>query len=49
MFSSVGAGTDITHMLLGGNLSATAFHTMGSLFDDVVLGHKNLLLCVVCC
>ena len=49
VLSSVGACTDIMDMLHGGNLSAPAFHTLGSLFDSDVLVHKNLLVCVIYC
>ena len=43
MFSLIGACTDIMHMLFGGNFSALAFGTMGSMFDDAVLVHKNFV------
>ena len=49
MFSLVGACTDITDMLLGGNVGAPAFETMGSIFDGAVLVHKHFLFCVIYC
>ena len=36
MFSSVGACTNIMETLLGDNVSAPAFHTMGLEFDVAV-------------
>ena len=47
-FSSVGACTDITDILLGGNVSAPAFQTMGSIFDDAVLVHTNFYYHLLC-
>ena len=44
MFSLVGTYTDIMDMLLGDNVSAPAFHTMGSVFDDAELVHKNFVI-----
>ena len=44
----LGACTNIMYMLLDGNLSVHAFHTMGSMLDDAMLVHKNLL-CVIYC
>ena len=36
-------------MLLGGNISTPEFQTMGSIFEEVVLVHKNLFLCLMYC
>ena len=49
MFSLVGTCPDIMDMLLGGNVSAPAFQTMGLLFDNAVLVHKKLFSCVIYC
>ena len=49
MFSSVGACTEIMDMLLGGNVSAPVFQTIDSMFDDALLVHTNVLLCVIYC
>ena len=49
MSSSVGACTDITDMLLGGNTNAPEFQAMGAVCHDMVLVHRNLLLCVMYC
>ena len=46
MVNLVGAYTDIMDMPVGGNLSA--FCSMGSVFDNAVLVHKNLS-CVIYC
>ena len=43
----VGACTDITDMPLVGNVNTPAFQTMGSMFDDAMLVHKNLLCYVL--
>ena len=45
LFSLVGACPDIMDMLLGGNVSDSPFQTMGYMFYDAVLVHKNFLLC----
>ena len=46
MSSSFGACPDITDMLLGGNVSNPE---LGSTFNDTVLVHNKLLLCVMYC
>ena len=38
----------ILQICFGGNLSALAFHTMDSVFDDAVLVHTNLLCDIYC-
>ena len=47
LLSLAGGCTDITFMLLGGKENAPTFHTIGFMFDDAVLVHTNLLLCVI--
>ena len=36
-------------IFLGGNVTAPEFLIMGSIFDDAVLVHNHLLLCVMYC
>ena len=43
----VGACTDMMIMLLGGNTNAPEFQTMGVIFGDVVLVHRNLLFVIM--
>ena len=45
----VGACIDIKDILLGGNVSAPTFCTIGSMFDGAVLVHINLLLFIIYC
>ena len=40
----VGVCADITNMLLGANVTAPAFQTMVSVFDDAVLVHKIIIM-----